>query len=99
MGNTTGRIRGKVTELSGKAKASVGKALGNEQMKAEGTAKALRGKATQELIKASERIKGSIEQVAGSAKKRVGVAIKNQQMQAEGKLTELKGGARRRINK
>jgi uncharacterized protein YjbJ (UPF0337 family) len=99
MRKSTGRVRGKVTELAGKAKATVGKALGNEQMEAEGVAKALRGKATQELIKASERIKGTVEQVAGSAKKRVGAAIKNQQMQAEGKITELKGSARRRINK
>ena len=99
MGNTTGRVRGKVTELAGKAKARVGKALGNEQMLVEGNAKAIRGKAAQEIIKAGERIKGRVEQVAGSAKKRVGEAIKNQQMQAEGKLKELTGAARRRVNK
>lgn len=99
MRKTTGRVRGKVTELAGKAKASVGKAIGNEQMEAEGTARALRGKATQELIKATERIKGTVERVAGSAKQRVGAAIKNQQLQVEGKLSALKGSARSRINK
>ena len=99
MTSASKRARGKVEELSGKAKAKVGKLLGNEQMQAEGAVRALKGKVKQELVKAGERAKGKVEQVAGRVKKRIGGAIKNEQMQAEGKLKELKGSARQRINK
>lgn len=99
MGNAGTRAKGKLQELAGKAKAKVGKAIGNEQMEAEGNAKALTGMATQEIVKAGERARGKVEEVAGRIKKEVGKAIENQQMQAEGKLKALKGKARQRVNK
>lgn len=99
MANAGTRAKGKLEELSGKAKAKLGKAIGNEQMQAEGAARQLRGKATQEVVKAGERAKGKVEEVAGLAKGKLGKLIKNEQMQAEGKLRELKGSARQRVNK
>lgn len=99
MKNAGNRAKGKLEELTGKAKARLGKAIGNEQMEVEGAARQLRGKATQEVVKAGERAKGKVEQVAGAAKSKLGKLIKNEQMQAEGKLKELKGSARQRVNK
>jgi uncharacterized protein YjbJ (UPF0337 family) len=99
MTKTGNRAKGKLEELAGKAKVRLGKAIGNEQMQAEGVARQLRGKATQEVVKAGERTKGKVEEVAGLAKGKLGKLIKNEQMQAEGKLKELKGTARQRVNK
>jgi uncharacterized protein YjbJ (UPF0337 family) len=99
MTNAGNRAKGKLDELAGNAKARVGKAIGNEQMQAEGAARQLKGKATQEVVKAGERAKGKVEEVAGLAKSKLGKLIKNEQMQAEGKLKELKGSARQRVNK
>jgi uncharacterized protein YjbJ (UPF0337 family) len=99
MSNASNRTKGKVEELTGKAKASFGKAIGNQQMQAEGRFRAVKGKAKQELAKGSERARGKVEEVSGSVKKRVGALIDNQQMQAAGTLKELQGAARREANK
>ena len=99
MSNASKRAKGKAEELTGKAKAKVGKLIGNERMQAEGTGKALKGKATQGVAKAGERVKGKLEEVVGRAKKKVGAIIQNEQMQAEGKLKELKGRTRQKVNK
>jgi uncharacterized protein YjbJ (UPF0337 family) len=93
------RAKGKLAELAGKAKATVGKAIGNEEMEAEGLARELTGKAAQEIVKAGQRAKGRVEEAVGEAKKRVGKVLDNEQMQAEGALERLKGKARRRVNK
>jgi uncharacterized protein YjbJ (UPF0337 family) len=92
------RAKGKLDEPAGKAKAKVGKAIGNEQMEAEGRARELKGLAAQQIVKAGERVKGQIEEVTGRAKKKVGALIENEQMQAEGALRQLKGKTRQRIN-
>lgn len=99
MSNTSHRAKRKLDELAGRAKAKVGKAIGNEQMQLEGKAKELAAKAKQGIAKSAERAKGTIEQVTGSAKKRVGLLIKNQQVRAEGTIKELKGTVRARIHK
>jgi uncharacterized protein YjbJ (UPF0337 family) len=96
---TKTRVKGKLNELAGKAKAKVGKALGNEQMEAEGLARELKGKATQEIVKAGERARGRVEEVVGKLKKSVGKVLDNEQMQAEGALKRLKGKTRQRVNK
>lgn len=99
MGNVSSRTKGKVEELAGRAKAGVGRVIGNEQMQIEGTAKRIKGKAMQEAAKAKGRVQGSVEELAGRAKKGVGAMLDNEQMQAEGKLEELTGAARQQANK
>jgi uncharacterized protein YjbJ (UPF0337 family) len=99
MSYVSGRIKGKVEELAGRAKTGVGRAIGNERMQIEGTAKHLKGKAMQEAAKARGRVRGSVERVTGAATKRVGVVLDDAQMQAEGKLEELTGAARKRANR
>lgn len=99
MSNASKRGEGVAEEVGGKIKKGVGKLLGNEQLEAEGEAKALQGKAKQETAKAAERTKGKVEEVVGATKNRVGALIGNRQMQAEGKAKELKGEARQKANR
>jgi len=99
MSNASKRSEGAAEALGGKIKGAVGKAIGNEQMEAEGRAKELKGQAKQEGAKAAERGKGKAEEVVGAIKNRVGAVIDNEQMQAEGKAKELKGQARQKVNR
>ena len=99
MNNVRERSEGKAEELGGKIKQGLGNLIGNEQMEAEGAAKAAKGEARQEAAKAGERIKGKAEEVVGAVKNRVGHVIDNEQMEAEGKLKEIKGDARQEANR
>jgi uncharacterized protein YjbJ (UPF0337 family) len=96
--NLKNRAVGAAEELGGKLKKTVGKAIGNQQMEAEGHAKELKGEAKQAVAKGGEHVKGKVEELTGAAKKHLGSAIGNQQMQAEGKAKELKGEARQALN-
>jgi uncharacterized protein YjbJ (UPF0337 family) len=98
MSNAKNRIEGKAEEVSGKIKAGIGKLVGNEQMQAEGNAKAVKGEARQEAAKVGERAEGAVEEVKGAIKNRVGHVVDNEKWQAEGKAEELKGAARQKLN-
>jgi uncharacterized protein YjbJ (UPF0337 family) len=98
MSNQADRGEGKAEELGGKIKRGVGKAIGNEQMEAEGAVKEVKGQARQEEAKGKERVKGKVEEVTGGLKNRAGALIDNEQMQAEGKAREVKGEARQKLN-
>lgn len=99
MNNVRERSEGKAEELGGKIKQGLGKLLGNEQMEAEGAAKAVKGEARQEVAKGAERVKGKVEEVVGAVKNRVGHVIDNEQMEAEGKVKEIQGEVRQKSNK
>jgi uncharacterized protein YjbJ (UPF0337 family) len=99
MGNGTKRVKGKVEEIKGTLKESVGDLIGNEQMQAEGHAEKLTGQARQDVAKAEERVKGMGEQLVGTAKGAVGKLIGNEQMRVEGKAKELTGKGRRKANR
>jgi uncharacterized protein YjbJ (UPF0337 family) len=99
MGTAANRTEGVAEQIGGKVKKGIGRAIGNEQMEAEGRAKELKGEAREETAKASERGKGAVEEAVGAVKKNVGAVIDNEQMQAEGKAKELKGEARQKANR
>ncbi len=99
MSNASKRAEGAAEELGGKIKGAIGRAIGNEQMEAEGEAKALKGQARQEAAKAGERAKGTVEEAVGAVKNRVGAVIDNEQMQVEGRAAELRGEARQETNR
>lgn len=96
---TSKRIEGAVEELAGRVKAGVGKAIGNEQMEAEGEVASLHGQAKQEAAKAGERVHGKIEEAVGAVKGKVGELIDNEQMEVEGKLKETQGKVRQELNR
>ncbi len=99
MGNLGERAKGKAEEVGGAIKGAVGKAIGNEQMQAEGKLKELKGTARQTAAKAAERLKGTGQEIAGGLKKAVGKVLRNEQMQLEGKAKQLEGHARKATNK
>ena len=99
MGNGTKRVKGKVEEIKGTLKESVGDLIGNEQMQAEGHAEKVAGQARQDVAKAEERVKGMGEQLVGTAKGAVGKLLGNEQMRVEGKAKELTGKGRRKANR
>jgi uncharacterized protein YjbJ (UPF0337 family) len=94
----TERAQGKIKEVGGTVRETVGAAVGNERIESQGKADRLEGQARQEAAKASERARGAVEQAGGAIKRGVGEVIGNEQMEAEGKAKELKGKARRGLN-
>ena len=99
MSHQTERIAGTAQKVGGKIKKSVGRALGNDRMEADGRAKELKGNARVETSKLGERAKGKVEEVTGVLKNRLGHLLGNQQMMAEGKGRELKGQSRQKVNR
>ncbi|PDW01345.1 CsbD family protein [Candidatus Chloroploca asiatica] len=98
MDNETERAKGKVTEIKGAVKESIGDLIGNEQMQAEGYVEKVEGQNRQAVAKAGEQAKGISEEISGKAEGTVGKLIGNEQMQVEGKAKELKGEARQKAN-
>jgi uncharacterized protein YjbJ (UPF0337 family) len=95
---TKKRVDGKVEEIGGAIKKTVGKVIGNEQMEVEGRLAELEGQGRQEVAKAGERIKGAVQELVGDVKNNVGDLIDNQQMQFEGAVKALEGKARQQAN-
>ena len=77
---------GRSDELKGSVKETVGKALGNERLEAEGKTDRVVGKASREAA-------GAGNQAAGNVKKAAGELTGNERLQAEGKAQSLKGKA------
>ncbi len=97
--NAVKRVEGKVEEVAGAIKKTVGRVIGSDQMEHEGKALQVEGQVRQESAKAGERVKGAVEELTGNVKNRVGHLIDNEQMEVEGKLKALKGKARQEANR
>jgi uncharacterized protein YjbJ (UPF0337 family) len=99
MSNGNERVKGKVAEIKGAVKATVGDLIHNDEMHAEGHAEQVEGQSRQELAKAKERVKGAGEELAGETKDAVGGLIGDNHLEAEGKVEARKGKARQNLNK
>jgi uncharacterized protein YjbJ (UPF0337 family) len=99
MSNGTERVKGKMEEIKGAVKATVGDLTHNDQMHTEGHAEQIEGQSRQELAKAQERVKGAGEELAGEAKHAVGTLTGDDHLEAKGKVEARKGKARQNINK
>jgi|JI10StandDraft_1071094.scaffolds.fasta_scaffold434761_2 uncharacterized protein YjbJ (UPF0337 family) len=98
MGNMKNRVQGKAEELAGAAKKTVGHAVGDREMEANGAALQVKGEVRQEVAKAAERLKGAVESAVGAAQAAVGDATGDDRLHIKGKLTQLKGDARSDVN-
>jgi uncharacterized protein YjbJ (UPF0337 family) len=98
MGANEERIKGKGEEIKGNLKQTVGRAIDDEQMEAEGHADELKGEGRQQAAKASERARGAGEELKGKVKGAAGDLLDNEQMEAEGRAEELKGKGRQQAN-
>lgn len=63
MTSTTDRIKGLANEAAGSAKQAIGKATGNDRLRAEGAAQEVKGEAQQILGKAKEAVKKGIDRL------------------------------------
>ena len=71
MGSTTDKIKGYANEAVGKAKQGVGKAIGNDRLRAKGVAREIKGDAQKAVGKAKGAIKDAADKVADQAHKKL----------------------------
>jgi uncharacterized protein YjbJ (UPF0337 family) len=61
MGSTTDKIKGYANEAAGNVKQAVGKAIGNDRMRAEGAVQERKGEAQQAVGKAKDAVKKIVD--------------------------------------
>lgn len=67
MGSTTDKIKGYANEAAGKVKQGVGRAVGNQNLEAEGIAQEAKGDAQKAVGKAKEVVKNAADAIADKA--------------------------------
>lgn len=97
MANTN-RTEHSIKEVGAKVKKTIGDAIGNERMEAEGRAEELEHRAKKDAAKAKENIKGKAQELMGKAKKHVGDATGDERTEAEGYAKEIEGKGRQKLN-
>ncbi len=63
MSSTGDKIKGLANEAAGNVKQAVGRATGNERLKADGAAQELKGEAQQALGKTKDAVKKGIDRI------------------------------------
>jgi uncharacterized protein YjbJ (UPF0337 family) len=71
MGSKTDQIKGYANEAAGKIKQGVGKAVGNDRLRAKGTAQEVKGDAQKAKGKAKGAVKDVADKVADKAHKKL----------------------------
>jgi uncharacterized protein YjbJ (UPF0337 family) len=61
VGSTTDKIKGYANEAAGNAKQAVGKAIGNDRMRADGAMQERKGEAQQAVGKAKDAVKKVVD--------------------------------------
>ena len=67
MGSKTDQIKGYANEAAGKVRQGVGKAIGNDRMRARGAAQEVKGGAQKAMGKAKSTVKDAADKVADKA--------------------------------
>ena len=71
MGSSIDKIKGYANEAAGKVKQGVGKAVGNDRLRAKGVAQEIKGDAQKTMGKAKGAIKDAADKVADKAHKKL----------------------------
>ena len=71
MGSATDKIKGYANKAAGKVKQGVGKAVGNDRLRAQGVAQATKGDAQKTMGRVKGAIKDTADKVADSAHKKL----------------------------
>jgi uncharacterized protein YjbJ (UPF0337 family) len=69
MGATEDKIKGATNEAVGKAKQSVGNAVGSDRLQGEGAVQEIKGKGQKAVGDAKEATKNAVNKAAGAANK------------------------------
>jgi uncharacterized protein YjbJ (UPF0337 family) len=67
MSSTSDKIKGYANEAAGKLKRGIGKAVGNDRLRAKGAAQQMKGEAQKTLGQAKDTIKDAADKVADKA--------------------------------
>jgi uncharacterized protein YjbJ (UPF0337 family) len=67
MGSKTDQIKGYANKAAGKVYQGVGKAIGNERMRAKGAAQEVKGEAQKTMGRAKGTVKGAADELADKA--------------------------------
>ncbi len=67
MGSTTDKVKGYANEAAGKVKQGVGKAVGNDRLRAKGAAQEVKGDAQKAVGKAKGAIKSAADKLSAKA--------------------------------
>jgi uncharacterized protein YjbJ (UPF0337 family) len=67
MGSTSDKIKGYANEAAGKVKQGIGKAVGNDRLRAEGAAQEVKGEAQKTVGKAKSAVKDAADKIADKA--------------------------------
>ncbi|GBC02421.1 hypothetical protein RclHR1_04610007 [Rhizophagus clarus] len=95
MSSEPSRVDANTKYYKGATKETIGKAIGNEQMQAEGQALKLEGEGEYKAAQTKGQAEGYKDNVTGTVKENIGKAVGNQQMQAEGNITKNTGDAKK----
>ncbi|GJJ75279.1 hypothetical protein EMPS_07637 [Entomortierella parvispora] len=94
-----------ISSAIGGAKETFGRAVGNEQLAAEGAAQKAQAQthaantaAQQQAQRTQQHAQGVADNVTGRVKSTVGAATGNTKMEAEGHMQSAAGSARRTVN-
>jgi len=99
MSSEPSKLNANTKYYQGAAKETLGSALGNEQMQAEGQALKLEGEGEYKAAQTKQQAEGYKDKATGATKETTGKAIGNQQMQAEGNVKKNTGDAKKELNK
>lgn len=71
MSSTTDKIKGVANQVGGKVKEGIGKAIGNEQMQAEGLGQQAKGKVQQKMGEAKDAVKDAAHDLADTVDRKL----------------------------
>jgi uncharacterized protein YjbJ (UPF0337 family) len=71
MGSKTDQIKGYANKATGKVRQGIGKAIGNDRMRAKGAAQEVKGEAQKAMGKVKGAVKGAADKVADKAHKKL----------------------------
>ena len=71
MGSKADKIKGYANEAAGKVKQGVGKAVGNDRLRAKGVAQEIKGDAQKAMGKAKGAVKDAADTVADKARRKL----------------------------
>ena len=79
---------GRMDEMKGAVKETVGKAVGNDRMHAEGKSERVTNTAARETEGSADQLKGNVKMAAGKL-------VGNERLHAEGQADDLKGSVKK----
>ncbi|KAG0237119.1 hypothetical protein BGW42_001695 [Actinomortierella wolfii] len=92
------KLTNSVNAALGGAKETIGKAIGNQQIAAEGAAARAQAQAAQATADTQRKVEGIVDDIKGRVNATLGAATGNHSREAQGKVQEATGDFKRAIS-